>query len=1115
MANESFVGRSTGLGDAGFAALKKDLGAIPTALGAGVSTGILELTTGTSKLKAIWESIKWTALARAGVAGLAILYTSMTALTFGIRKAVSESDSLRAAMEKLAQVKLLTMQFTAFLGNVDAAKRRVGELYAVMANTKFNLGEIAGASKVVTILSQGAEGGSGTLTMLGKVATATGSDLQELATAYGRMSDLTRNNQDISGTVEALKEMGVISEATARRLVSLQQSGASATSVMGEFKNSMAAAAAVAGDSGESVDALQDRIAKLKETMSAEFGKSWTAQAKKDLENQAAVYEKLIPAAAKLGDTLEVISRPAVTLRNNLYEIAKKDWFAQSVGSMAQWLALLPGVTAGYFALKGAIKAAGTASSVGAEGGIKGLAGRIGGAFLPSVASKNLAETGRKFAQKALTGGDAGAKARALLSEGNLEEAKLALEAAERAKIAYSVTGKAAEAGSKGLEYLSKGLTLARGGLVQLGTKLLSVAGPAIALAVATQLASKAWDAWRDSVARAAHAADLVRESLGARSEIDKEIEGLKTLDDKTKLLTKSRQELNDALREQARVRGDAGATEGEEAAAAALVTERRRALSKVEAVGGLGAGSKTMEQKIAQLRIEKEIADIVFQAEFSRASGGKQAIMLAERLKTNMKIVADYQKGEAQAPALRELDEKLSSGREARAIEARGLGQEYIKLIAKAEALKKAIAPAGAERGQLEKQLAITEGQAGQVRERIKTLRQQTPNEQGAEAERRKLLFGPGAAQADRLQEQAKVARESGKESVAQGLELEAIKLRLKSKEDAEKEAAEEAQQLEDIRRQGSLRKAELDVHEKLLNITNETYEAQDEAARAQMAGIERQRALLVDIPANTGDADAQRARQNQIRGFDQQTAELQKEIDDRARDRERERTAFNSSVEVRKQENIALDAATRGHFAEADAAIKAAQKAEDQQADREESYRLLQQGYSEEAAAARVAAIQKQRQSDREATASAYRINEQRRLQELRVEAASVGRAGVLGLPQGSRTEARQQLAQLRDTDTFREQVQRNQQAHLGAEESVRLAFQTTAAQVAIDNQARTPGAAAQGDSLTRVGGGGGFYLGATGDPSLSLQKRMTSLQEQMLNQLQQINDKKVVVK
>jgi hypothetical protein len=160
-ANESYVGRATSavqqrlnIDDAGFKALKADLAMSNKVLQDGLIMGAITLASGGGKVKAAWEGIKWGWMARAGVAGLAMVTGAAYALAIGIRKGVTESGVLQAALQRLDQTKVLTAQFTSILGSISAARTRVGELFAFVANSKFNFGDVAGASRAISAHSR-------------------------------------------------------------------------------------------------------------------------------------------------------------------------------------------------------------------------------------------------------------------------------------------------------------------------------------------------------------------------------------------------------------------------------------------------------------------------------------------------------------------------------------------------------------------------------------------------------------------------------------------------------------------------------------------------------------------------------------------------------------------------------------------------------------------------------------------------------------------------------------------------------------------------------------------------------------------------------------------------
>jgi hypothetical protein len=86
------------------------------------------------------------------------------------------------------------------------------------------------------------------------------------------------------------------------------------------------------------------------------------------------------------------------------------------------------------------------------------------------------------------------------------------------------------------------------------------------------------------------------------------------------------------------------------------------------------------------------------------------------------------------------------------------------------------------------------------------------------------------------------------------------------------------------------------------------------------------------------------------------------------------------------------------------------------------------------------------------------------------------------------------------MQDFDKFASNFERLSESMAGAptEEIGGLAAQRTMAE--ISSRQIQPGLGAVADSLTRIGGGGGFYAGAAADPQLEQQKRMVDLLAQI---------------
>lgn len=1089
MANESLVGRQTETGAAGllgkidvsgFKALRSELQMAEKALGGGLLFGVQELAFGGSKVKAVWESIKWTALTRAGLGGLALLTGAFFGLTGAIRKGIRESGILQSALEKVGTTKMLTNQFTQFLGNVDAARRRVGELYQFVANSKFNLGEVANASKVLTILSNGSLGGQHSLEMLGAISKSTDTDLQELSVTVAQLNSQIRRGENISGSVQSLKDMGVLSESTADHINNLSKSGASSSTIWGAVSTELDNAAAAAKNASPSMEVLEDRATKARNAMAAKFGEPFLAAERESLQHSIELTEALTPAVQKLGQMLAAVTAPAESLKSRFADIYKTDWFRDTLTRLTEIAVVLPGIVGAYQVIKGVSRFAGSTKKVFMGGGD---AVSLGEGFAnlwnarPSINPRKALERG----------------------SGRL------LEISERLSATSPQLAKGVEIAGKGMNELARGAGVAGTMIGRLGGFFVRFLGPIGAFIGVTYLLTKAWDAYSDSVERAQHTDELTREMGRQNNIMDEQIKKMKTLDDHTRLLTDARRALSDAYNEQLAVAADPNSTDEEKNAANAAVSNARRNLRKAQQVdtSNLAPGSKEIDRLQRQVQLQKEIRDIIFQGELSRATGARQVLMLYERQRDMLKIVAEAAASASSTKPLEEAQGAVNSATED-AEKVRKSLQDNLK-AAEAANNKGIFAKLGEGfevMGTWQKPQSVT--RLEEARAALEKF-QKEGSPEVANAQAALLAAQEKGSQADKFDAAATRAEQAGRGDIATGLRLKSAELRVTGPEEAAKAAEDARQQIESLRRAGEVRKADLATSRAILGITSETAQAEDKIAAARRSGLERRRALTADVAGSQADkleaagqheaATALRVQQkNYEEEFEQGIAELAKETAERARLRSREQATWQATIDAHAKNNEAVVAAARGNFAQADAAMKAAQQIEDNQAKVDRAFELKAQGFGQGDIDRIVGAEQGQREADRATRANAFRSTETRRAREMELENAARGIGGTDTI--GSRRE----LIRMRDEDAFREQLSKNMEA-LGpghASEAAKLALRTTSADILSQSQV-IAGSGQVADSMAQLGLGGGVYAGVGGDPQLQAQKRIGDLTEE----------------
>ena len=1108
--NPSLVGRTKDLisetseaafgSAAGLKALRSEIALTAKVMGEGMGAGLITLATGGNKVRAVWESIKWGAIARAGLAGFAGLLFGAQALAGGIRKIVTESGALQAAIDRLATTKILGEQFKLFLGSVDAAKKRVADLYAFTASSKFNFGEVANASRSMTILSNGILGGTTSLKMLGRISTATGVPLEELGAAYGRLNSQVRNKQDISGTIEQFKEWGVVSEATAGQLTALQQSGAPPASVWDAVDKAINDVSTNVGETAKSIGDLEKDVEKYRESMFAAFGAPFVEQHRKNVELTGQAYKALTPAVAALGQTLGTLTAPFEEIKTRLKSIAATPVFAGLAKQVAEFAPIIPAALVGKAVIGGAARFGKSAVSKFQSGGITELASTALGAISPGHQAERFAS----FAETKATAAKTYAGAAQLA--GALGDAKSAAQYERQAAVLKGISTAAGLAGN-GMSLFSKGLLMARAGLVS----LLAAAAPMLAFMGVIYAATKLWEAYQNEVAKA-NELDAMSAGIRRSTEALKDqLKEMKNTDDYLQVLAAANRDLNDAMEARSKI-ADEGGDEDKLHAADAAVAIAQKNLRMVQGAdqSKLAPGQEQINIARQRAAIEKEIQDMVFETELARSSSGKQALMLAEGQAKYAKVAADYARAHENVVPLAMARTNMASAAERdkkSAEDAEKALARAQKELQEAQQQQKQLLGAGA-------QGEIPEVTAAKKKLEAAQAAQETAKPETAKARTELISRLKTGSTGEQFEAKALEAEAANKPQEAAALREKEADAKKISEEEARTKEREFAERRVDLRKQLNLHALEQDTAKRLLSVTSQTVSSEDVAARIQIAGNnallkkkteDYENQVKAQGPARSVDeenarAEAADAFRQQSQDVENQNTDLQKGIDERERARKLEMGAYETAINVQNLNSQAIVAAAKGHYAEADAALLAAQQAEDQQHDKERAHELLIKGYHEDEIAHIQAAETAERTQARAAQAQAYTVTTERRIREMQLETAQRGITPIGGGPSvPTGTAARQELLKMQDVDAFKDlldDARKGLGTGPGNEQKAQdLATREFTAQIQ-SQSALQQGMGAIADSLTRVGGGGGFYAGSTGDPQLQATKRVENV-------------------
>lgn len=168
-----------------------------------------------------------------------------------------------------ATLETSTLQFTTLMGDSDAAKAHVADLFEFAKKTPFETGPIIQASRMLRTFGGDALDTKANMQMLGDASAATGAPINELGFWVGRMYSQLQAGKPFGESAMRLSELAVMSPKARNEMESLQASGAGAKEVfavfekdLGKFTGAMVAQAGTwAGVTSTFTDTLQLLVA--------------------------------------------------------------------------------------------------------------------------------------------------------------------------------------------------------------------------------------------------------------------------------------------------------------------------------------------------------------------------------------------------------------------------------------------------------------------------------------------------------------------------------------------------------------------------------------------------------------------------------------------------------------------------------------------------------------------------------------------------------------------------------------------------------------------------------------------------------------------------------------
>lgn len=224
------------------------------------------------------------------------------------------------ALKASAQIETLQAAFVPLLGGAAAAKAKIQELQVFANTTPFEMPEVAQASRVLQVLTNGALAGGDALRMIGDVASSVNQPFSDVAMWVGRLYSGLQAGAPVGEATMRLIEMGAITNETKLKIEAMQK----------------------AGLKGNEVWALAAKDF-------AQFGGGMATQAQTMAGKWSTLQDSIRTSLARIGDAL------APTAKTILDVLTK---VADAVGGLAGVFASLPGPVKGAIVVVAGLAAA-------------------------------------------------------------------------------------------------------------------------------------------------------------------------------------------------------------------------------------------------------------------------------------------------------------------------------------------------------------------------------------------------------------------------------------------------------------------------------------------------------------------------------------------------------------------------------------------------------------------------------------------------------------------------------------------------------------------------------------------------------------------------------------
>jgi hypothetical protein len=266
----------------------------------------LVLATGGSKAQAAWAGVSSLLVTR--VLGPVTLLVGVTTGLLGLfKRLVGTTQLLAEGLKAVKEIEMLETQFAPLLGGINRARMRIKELYDFAAKTPFQIGDIAGASRTLEVLTKGALSTGKELKMVGDAAAVTGQGFQSVSFWVGRLYDGLQSGRPVGEAMMRMQEMGLVSGTTRAKIEQMQKTGASTNDMWAVMQKELKKTEGGMEDLSQTLGGLETTLADTKKLFAAKFSEGFLDTEKRAVKDSIVLYEAFQPAIETLGDAMSFI----------------------------------------------------------------------------------------------------------------------------------------------------------------------------------------------------------------------------------------------------------------------------------------------------------------------------------------------------------------------------------------------------------------------------------------------------------------------------------------------------------------------------------------------------------------------------------------------------------------------------------------------------------------------------------------------------------------------------------------------------------------------------------------------------------------------------------------